>query len=80
MRSLFRTLPLDGAFDVELDDFLFEEAPLIPLPNLPQPTVNTQANVIPTTENTALTRTEQALLSPSEQIIRERLRKPTGTA
>ena len=80
MRSLFRTLPLDGAFDVELDDFLFEEAPLIPLPNLPQPTVNTQTNVIPTTENTALTRTEQALLSPSEQIIRERLRKPTGTA
>jgi len=80
MRSLFRTLPLDGAFDVELDDFLFEEAPLIPLPSLPQPTVNTQTNVEPATQNTILTRTEQALLSPSEQIIRERLRKPTGTA
>ena len=75
MRSLFRTLPLDGAFDVELDDFLFEEAPLIPLPNLPQPTVNTQPNVQPVDQNTNLTRNEQALLSPTEQIIRERLRR-----
>jgi hypothetical protein len=75
MRSLFRTLPLDGAFDVELDDFLFEEAPLIPLPSLPQPTVNTQLNVQPVDQNTNLTRNEQALLSPTEQIIRERLRR-----
>ncbi len=75
MKSLFRTLPLDGAFDVELNDFLFEEAPLIPLPNLPQPTVNTQPNIQPVNQNTNLTTTEQALLSPSEQIIRERLRR-----
>ena len=75
MRSLFWTLPLDGAFDVELDDFLFEEAPLIPLPSLPQPTVNTQPNVQPVDQNTNLTRNEQALLSPTEQIIRERLRR-----
>ena len=77
MRSLFRTLPLDDRFDIDLDDFLFEEAPLIPLPNLPQPTVNTQANVQPVDQNTNLTTTEQALLSPSEQIIRQRLRRTT---
>jgi len=79
MRSMFRELPLDSSFDIELDDFLFEEAPLIPLPSLPQPTVNTQPIVQPATQNTTLTRTEQALLSPSEQVIRERLRKPTET-
>ena len=77
MRSLFRTLPLDDRFDIDLDDFLFEEAPLIPLPSLPQPSVNTQANVQPVDQNTTLTTTEQALLSPSEQIIRQRLRKTT---
>ena len=75
MRSLFRQLPLDGAFDVELDDFLFEEAPLIPLSNLPQPVVNTQTNVQQINPTTTLTRTEQALLSPEEQVIRERLRR-----
>ena len=80
MRSLFRQLPLDGAFDVELDDYLFEEPGLIPLPETGQPVVNTPVNMQPTAQNTTLTRTEQALLSPSEQIIRERLRKPTGTA
>jgi hypothetical protein len=80
MRSLFRQLPLNGAFDVELDDYLFEEPGLIPLPETGQPVVNTPVNMQPTAQNTTLTRTEQALLSPSEQIIRERLRKPTGTA
>jgi len=75
MKSYFKTLPLNGAFDVELNDFLFEEAPLIPLPNLPQPTVNTQPNIQQVNQNTNLTRNEQALLSPSEQIIRERLRR-----
>ncbi len=75
MRSLFRQLPLDGAFDVELDDFLFEEAPLIPLPTTPQPVVNTQTNAQQINPTTTLTRTEQALLSPDEQVIRERLRR-----
>ena len=75
MRSLFRTLPLDGPFDLDLNDFLFEEAPLIPLPSTPQPVVGTQANVQQINPITNLTRTEQALLSPEEQIIRERLRR-----
>ena len=75
MRSLFRTLPLDGPFDLDLNDFLFEEAPLIPLPSTPQPVVGTQANVQQINPTTNLTRTEQALLSPEEQVIRERLRR-----
>ena len=81
MRSLFRTLPLDSNFDIDLDDYLFEEAPLINLPNLPQPTVNPQPNIVnqaqTVDQNTNLTTTEQALLSPSEQIIRQRLRRTT---
>ncbi len=77
MRSLFKTLPLDSTFDIDLADYLFEEAPLIPLPNLPQPVVNTQANVQNVNPTTNLTSTETALLSPSEQIIRQRLRRTT---
>jgi len=81
MRSLFKTLPLDSNFDIELDDYLFEEAPLINLPNLPQPTVNPQPNISnqaqTVDQNTNLTSTEQALLSPEEQIIRQRLRRTT---
>ena len=43
-----------------------------PLPNTPMPKVqNVAQNVIP---NTNLTRTETALLSPSEQLIKQRLR------
>lgn len=75
MKSLFKELPLDSTFDIDLADYLFEEAPLIPLPNLPQPVVNTQANVQNVNPTTNLTSTETALLSPSEQIIRQRLRR-----
>jgi hypothetical protein len=72
MRSLFRTLPLDGPFDLDLNDFLFEEAPLIPLPSTPQPVVGTQVNAQQIDPRTNLTRTQQALLSPTEQIIASR--------
>ena len=51
---------------------IFGEAPIQtpPLPNTPQPVVrNMQANVNP---NTNLTRTQTALLSPSEQVIASR--------
>jgi hypothetical protein len=80
MSSEFRSLPLNGAFDVELNDYLFEDIATPPLPNLPQPSVNTQANVGTIDPTTNLTRTETALLSPGEQVIRQRLRKPTGVA
>lgn len=75
MSGEFRSLPLDGAFDVELNDYLFEDIATPPLPNLPQPTVNTQANVQNVDPTTNLTSTETALLSPEEQVIRQRLRR-----
>ena len=75
MSGEFRTLPLDGNFDVELNDYLFEDIATPPLPNLPQPTVNTQANVQNVDPTTNLTSTETALLSPEEQVIRQRLRR-----
>ena len=75
MSSEFRSLPLNGAFDVELNDYLFEDIATPPLPNLPQPTVNTQANVQNVNPTTNLTSTETALLSPEEQVIRQRLRR-----
>ena len=40
-----------------------------PLPNTPQPKVRTAQQINPTTN---LTRTEQALLSPEEQVIASR--------
>ena len=60
MRSLFRQLPLDGAFDVQIEDFLFEPINTPLLPQTGQPIVNNQANVGQTNQ---LTRTENALLS-----------------
>ena len=75
MTSEFRTLPLDSNFDVELNDYLFEDIATPPLPSLPQPTVNTQANVQNVDPTTNLTSTETALLSPEEQVIRQRLRR-----
>ena len=56
-------------------NYLFEDIATPPLPNLPQPTVNTQANVQNVDPTTNLTSTETALLSPEEQVIRQRLRR-----
>ena len=75
MLQEFKRLPLTSVFDSDVNDFLFEESFLIPLPTTPQPIVNTQANMQQINPTTNLTRTEQALLSPEEQIIRERLRR-----
>jgi hypothetical protein len=75
MSGEFRTLPLDSNFDVELNDYLFEDIATPPLPSLPQPTVNTQANTQNVDPTTNLTSTETALLSPEEQVIRQRLRR-----
>ena len=82
MRNLFGELPLDGAFDVELDDFLFEDSILPQLPTTvttAQPVVAGQVNTAQTGQTNELTPTELALLSPSEQIIRLR-DKNKGTA
>jgi hypothetical protein len=64
-----------AAFDVELNDYLFEDIATPPLPNLPQPTVNTQANVQNVDPTTNLTSTETALLSPEEQVIRAKVKE-----
>jgi len=80
MSSEFRTLPLDSNFDVELNDYLFEDIATPPLPasvTSVQPIVNTQANVQNTDPTTNLTSIETALLSPEEQVIRQRLRRTT---
>ena len=72
MRDIFRQQPLFGGFDVQLGDFLLEDIRTPSLPQQPQPiTPAPRANVIP---STGLTQTETALLSPEEQIIRQRTR------
>jgi hypothetical protein len=74
MLQEFKRLPLTSVFDSDINDFLFEESVIPPLPSTPQPVVNTQANMQQINPTTNLTRTEQALLSPAEQIIASRRR------
>ena len=50
------------------DDFSMKTPPL---PNMPQPKVQMASNISPTT---GLTQTQEALLSPSEQVIAKRNR------
>jgi hypothetical protein len=75
MRSQMRFLTLNDIFDIDLNDFLLGSVQTPPLPNTPQPVVNTQANVQNVNPTTNLTPTETALLSPEEQVIRQKLRK-----
>ena len=74
MLQEFKRLPLTSVFDSDVNDFLFEPSTLQQEPSTPQPIVNTQANMQQINPTTNLTRTEQALLSPEEQVIRETLR------
>ena len=75
MRSQMRFLTLDDIFDIDLNDFSLGSVQTPPLPNTPQPVVNTQANVQNVNPTTNLTPTETALLSPEEQVIRQKLRR-----
>ena len=77
MRSQMRFLTLDDTFDLDLNDFISDGPSATPLPATPQPVVGTQANAQQIDPTSNLTRTEQALLSPEEQIIRQRLRRTT---
>ena len=70
MRTLFRQLPLDGNFDVEIDDFLFEPLDTAFLPQTGQPIITNQTQQ--RDPNTNLTRTQEALLSPEEKVIASR--------
>jgi hypothetical protein len=75
MEREFRSLPLTGAFDSDINDFLEEDSILPELPTnvtAAQPVVAGQVNTAQTGQTNELTPTEQALLSPSEQIIRLR--------
>jgi len=68
----FKRLPLTGGFESDINDFLFESISTPPLPQTGQPIVNTQANLQQRNPITNLTRTQQALLSPDEQVIASR--------
>ena len=69
MRDSFRQLPLDGSFDIELGDFLFEDLGTVSTP----PQVSSATPIVqppsPLTQQNELTQTQLALLSPEEQII-----------
>ena len=78
LRFIFNNLRLDFNFDklIEPGDYLLQDAPApIAAPQIPQSGAviapPPRADVIPTT---GLTATETALLSPEEQIIRQRTR------
>ena len=68
MLQEFKRLPLTSSFDSNINDFLFEETPLIPLPQTGQPIVQAQQ----TGAINELTPTEEALLSPEEKVIARR--------
>ena len=72
---LFRQLPLTSSFDINPADFLIQDIPTNTAPPLARtgPVIQQpqRADVIP---QTGLTATETALLSPEEQIIRQRTR------
>ena len=78
MRSQMKFLTLDDTFDIDLNDFSLDTVETPNLPSTPMP-VNVQPNVTnqaqAVDQNTNLTSTEMALLSPEEQLIRSRLRK-----
>ena len=72
MRNLFEQQPLGGRLDLQLGDFLLEDISTPSLPQQPQPiTPAPRENLLP---SSVLTQTETALLSPEEQIIRQRTR------
>ena len=75
MREDFRELDLDGAFDINLRDYLLEDIGVLPIP----PQVASATPVVqtppPVAQGQQLTDTQLALLSPEEQIIALRNRR-----
>ena len=77
MRSAFKNTPLTSSFDVSLDNFLLEE---VATPQLPASVTSTTPTINPVRTAqvdpvSGLTQTETALLSPEEQIIRQRIKR-----
>ena len=77
MRRQMKFLNLADTFDIDLNDYSFGDIQTPPLPNTPQPVVSATPVVQNVNPNTNLTRVETALLSPEEQVIRDRLRRTT---
>ena len=78
MRSQMKFLSLEDTFDIDVNDFSLgtvqtPNLPSTPMPAAVQPNVSNQAQAVDPKTN--LTTTEMALLSPQEQLIRQRLRK-----
>ena len=73
MSEIFSNQNLYGKFNVDLEQFFPKQVPVEPQSMNPNPVVQPKptAQVIP---QTGLTQTETALLSPEEQIIRQRAR------
>jgi hypothetical protein len=75
MDDIMSNFSLYGDFDLKVKDFLPSSDPegssALPL-NLPMPNVNTGTMTAQKDPNTNLTQTEQALLSPEEQVIASR--------
>ena len=73
MSEIFSNQNLYGKFNVDLEQFFPKQVPVEPQSMNPNPVVQPKptAQVIP---QTGLTQTETALLSPEEQIIRQRTR------
>jgi len=79
LQEIMNDLPLNSPWNIKAEDYIFEDKPFVPTPGyepvgsvapLPNtPTANVQVSQANKNPITNLTSNEQALLSPSEQII-----------
>ena len=80
MKKEMQFLTLDETFDIDLNDYLLPDTGIgAPnLPQMPEPVaVKAPDRAVNVDPNTLLTSTEEAVLSPEEKIIRQRLRRTT---
>ena len=69
MSEEFRELDLDGAFDINLSDYLLEDIGVAPIPQQVASATPIVQPPAPVAQGQQLTDTQLALLSPEEQII-----------
>jgi hypothetical protein len=74
LRNQMAQLDLDDEFGVDVSDYIVEEQEIItpPLPPQPQPVIDKRPLTAQKDPITNLTRTEEALLSPTEKVIASR--------
>ena len=80
MKKEMQFLSLDDTFDINLNDYLLPDTGIgAPnLPQMPEPVaVKAPDRAVNVDPNTLLTSTEEAVLSPEEKIIRQKLRRTT---